>query len=88
MYREDGKLAAKGRHVKYLPMGRMWDLSMQPFLFPLVRKLSHLQHDHMLKDLERTKVSGRGSMDTFERPQVTCGYCSNFSLGHLSVPQI
>lgn len=57
MYREDGKLAARGRHVKHLPMGLMWDSIMQPLLYPVGVGLAQLQHKKMLKDLERTKVS-------------------------------
>lgn len=56
MYREDGKLAARGRHVKYLPMGRFWDMASNPLFFPLAKKASDLQHAKWLRDPERTKV--------------------------------
>ncbi len=56
MYREDGKLAARGRHVKHLPMGRAWDLTATPSLFPYARKWTMRQHEQWLKDPERTKV--------------------------------
>lgn len=56
MYREDGKLAARGRHVKYLPMGRMWDLAMTPLAFPLTRITSNRLRDRVLADPERTKA--------------------------------
>ena len=56
MYREDGKLAARGRHVKHLSMGRAWDLSATPLLFPLARKWTMRQHEQWLRDPERTKV--------------------------------
>lgn len=56
MYREDGKLAARGRHVKHLPMGRMWDLAATPLLFPLARKWTDWQHVKWLSDMERTKA--------------------------------
>lgn len=56
MYREDGKLAAWGRHVKHLPMGRAWDLTATPIMFPLARKWQTRQHDKWLEDPQRTKV--------------------------------
>lgn len=59
MYREDGKLAARGRHVKYLPMGRMWDLTATPLLFPFASKLVDRQHREWVKNPERTKVRKR-----------------------------
>lgn len=63
MYREDGKLAARGRHVKYLPMGRAWDLSATPLLFPVLRKLSERRHQQWLRDPERTKVRKQNPPD-------------------------
>lgn len=59
MYREDGKLAARGRHVKHLPMGRAWDLTATPLVFPLASKLHMRQHEQWLRDPERTKVGNR-----------------------------
>lgn len=56
MYREDGKLAATGRHVKYLPMGRAWDLTATPLLFPVATKWMVRQHERWLTDPERTKA--------------------------------
>ncbi|CAM9760313.1 unnamed protein product [Laminaria digitata] len=56
MYREDGKLAATGRHVKYLPMGRAWDLTATPLLFPVATKWMVRQHERWLKDPHRTKA--------------------------------
>ncbi|CAM9341667.1 unnamed protein product [Phaeothamnion confervicola] len=42
----DGRLAAWGRHIKYLPMGRLWDAAMHPAIYPLAR------HWHQ-RDLEK-----------------------------------
>lgn len=56
MYREDGKLAARGRHIKYLPMGVIWDMVATPFLFPLAREAQCRVHDRWLADPERTKA--------------------------------
>ncbi|CAM9868520.1 unnamed protein product [Scytosiphon promiscuus] len=68
MYREDGKLAARGRHVKHLPMGRAWDLTATPLLFPLARKYMGRQHEQWLRDPERTKgvPSGEHLLDLFK----------------------
>ena len=56
MYREDGKLAATGRHVKYLPMGRAWDITATPLFFPVATKWMTRQHKRWLTDPERTKA--------------------------------
>lgn len=68
MYREDGKLAATGRHVKYLPMGRAWDLTATPLLFPVATKWMNRQHERWLKDPERTKgiPTGEHLVDMFK----------------------
>mmetsp|Transcript_27574 Transcript_27574/g.46624 ORF Transcript_27574/g.46624 Transcript_27574/m.46624 type:complete len:364 (+) Transcript_27574:249-1340(+) len=34
----DGQLVARGRHVKYLPMGRLWEVLASPWLLPHVVK--------------------------------------------------
>eukprot|EP00752_Nemacystus_decipiens_P012870 g11394.t2 len=72
MYREDGKLAARGRHVKHLPMGRAWDLTATPLLFPLASKLQMRQHEQWLRDPERTKgiPSGEHLLDMFKLENV------------------
>lgn len=67
MYREDGKLAARGRHVKHLPMGRAWDLSTIPFVFPYARKLSERQHAQWLRDPERSKVKVEAARNVVAR---------------------
>lgn len=59
MYREDGKLAARGRHVKFLPMGTAWDLSFTRLLFPFARMLFKYHHQRLAQDPERTKASPR-----------------------------
>ncbi|CAM9579709.1 unnamed protein product [Ectocarpus sp. 4 AP-2014] len=71
MYRQDGKLAARGRHVKHLPMGRAWDLSTIPFVFPYARKLSERQHAQWLRDPERSKgiPAGEHLLDMFKLEQ-------------------
>lgn len=56
MYREDGKLAARGRHVKYLPMGWIWDLGQHPLLFSLFRSLSERTHQQIKQNPDRVKA--------------------------------
>lgn len=56
MYREDGKLAARGRHVKHLPMGRAWEMAAKPVVFPLAQKWMGRQHEQWATDPERTKA--------------------------------
>lgn len=72
MYREDGKLAARGRHVKHLPMGRAWDLTATPLLFPLASKLQMRQHEQWVRDPERTKVRNR-ARSVLVRIERVCG---------------
>ncbi|CAN0435105.1 unnamed protein product [Discosporangium mesarthrocarpum] len=66
MYTEEGLLAARGRHIKYLPMGVAWDLTGTiPGLFPIAARLFDWRHNLWARDPERTLVragsgGGRG----------------------------
>jgi hypothetical protein len=55
---ECGTLVARGRHVKFLPMGRAWDLLMLPPLLPVAAAFHKRDIAKRLQDQERTMVRG------------------------------
>eukprot|EP00953_Heterococcus_sp_UTEX-ZZ885_P016175 9113-Heterococcus_DN1.PRE.2 len=55
---ECGTLVARGRHVKFLPMGRAWDLLMLPPLLPVAAAFHKRDIAKRLQDPERTMVRG------------------------------
>lgn len=73
MYREDGSLAARGRHVKYLPMGPGWDLCAKSWLFPLAQRFNSRRHAKRLTDPEAARVRMGMQTEQLRYGTVRCG---------------
>lgn len=45
----DNELLARGKHIKYLPMGAIFDLLAHPFIFPIVLKIYEWFYEPKIK---------------------------------------
>jgi hypothetical protein len=59
--KESNELLARGRHIKYLQMGRLWDVLASPGMLHRVVKAYHFYHQVMRKVKEITSSSSSSS---------------------------
>jgi len=63
MVNSNGELVARGRHVKYLPMGLIWDILTHPNVFPhaidLIEAYEHREDNTLIRKLLKKFVAGR-----------------------------